>query len=249
MQGNLSFPLICPDWNVDEEILLLVGIEMYGFGNWTEVIEHVGTKSKSQCIDHYNAIYMNSPCFPLPDLSHVMGKSKEGLLAMAKGNGQVKKGIMFQDITTLLLDPKAFKDTMDLFVERYKGKNISVVVDLIQSFLRTFLSSLISIKEGGVRAYKKVAPVETRVFLFQKVALYKCNMAGKPAVVTRVVDSMTNNLRPTRAEATDVGNAILDDLSLLVITKGLTKTGDDYEVKAAHVELVERMRKVSEVYV
>lgn len=42
-----------------------------------------------------------------------------GLVAMA--------GIMFQDITTLLLDPKAFKDTIDLFVERYKGKNISVV--------------------------------------------------------------------------------------------------------------------------
>ncbi|WVZ11415.1 hypothetical protein V8G54_015945 [Vigna mungo] len=38
-----------------------------------------------------------------------------------------KSGIMFQDITTLLLDPKAFKDTIDLFVERYKGKNISVV--------------------------------------------------------------------------------------------------------------------------
>jgi len=34
---------------------------------------------------------------------------------------------MFQDITTLLLNPKAFKDTIDLFVERYKGKNISVV--------------------------------------------------------------------------------------------------------------------------
>ncbi|WRX16257.1 zinc finger protein [Theobroma cacao] len=90
-KDNLSFPLICPDWNADEEILLLEGIEMYGFGNWTEVAEHVGTKSKSQCIDHYNAIYMNSPCFPLPDLSHVMGKSREELVAMAKGNGQVRK--------------------------------------------------------------------------------------------------------------------------------------------------------------
>ncbi|GJQ89269.1 retrovirus-related pol polyprotein from transposon TNT 1-94 [Tanacetum coccineum] len=38
----------------------------------------------------------------------------------------------------------------------------------------------------------------------------KCNMAGKPAMVTCVVDSMTDNLRPTHAEATDVANAVLD---------------------------------------
>ncbi|CAO2819831.1 unnamed protein product [Amaranthus hypochondriacus] len=41
-----------------------------------------------------------------------------------------KPGIMFQDITTLLLDAKAFKDTIDLFVERYKSKNISVVAGI-----------------------------------------------------------------------------------------------------------------------
>ena len=48
------------------------------------------------------------------------------------------------------------------------------------------------------------------MFLIQKTVVFKCNMAGKPAVVTLVVDSMTENLRPTRAEATDVANAILD---------------------------------------
>ncbi|KAI6702257.1 hypothetical protein NL676_011393 [Syzygium grande] len=41
-----------------------------------------------------------------------------------------KPGIMFQDVTTLLLDPQAFKDTIDLFVERYQGKNISVVAGI-----------------------------------------------------------------------------------------------------------------------
>jgi DNA polymerase delta subunit 1 len=35
------------------------------------------------------------------------------------------------------------------------------------------------------------------------------------------------------------------DLSLLVITKGLTKSGEDYANKSAHVELAERMRKVT----
>ncbi|XP_068656376.1 adenine phosphoribosyltransferase 1-like [Aristolochia californica] len=41
-----------------------------------------------------------------------------------------KPGIMFQDITTLLLDPKAFRDTIDLFVERYRDKHISVVAGI-----------------------------------------------------------------------------------------------------------------------
>ncbi|XP_061341060.1 adenine phosphoribosyltransferase 5-like isoform X3 [Gastrolobium bilobum] len=41
-----------------------------------------------------------------------------------------KQGIMFQDITTLLLDHKAFKDTVDIFVDRYRDMHISVVAGI-----------------------------------------------------------------------------------------------------------------------
>ena len=45
---------------------LFQGTEMYGLGNWAEVAEHVGTKSKEQCIEHYTNVYKNSPLFPFP---------------------------------------------------------------------------------------------------------------------------------------------------------------------------------------
>ena len=38
-----------------------------------------------------------------------------------------KKGIMFRDITTLLKDREGFKDTIKVFVERYKDKEINIV--------------------------------------------------------------------------------------------------------------------------
>uniref|UniRef100_A0A9I9CLP5 adenine phosphoribosyltransferase n=1 Tax=Cucumis melo TaxID=3656 RepID=A0A9I9CLP5_CUCME len=75
-------------------------------------------------------------------------------------------GIMFQDITTLLLDPKAFKDTIDLFVERYKGKNISINVfynfDEDDLKLGRNLSLLISLKMAG----SILSRIEARGFIF-----------------------------------------------------------------------------------
>lgn len=49
-----------------------------------------------------------------------------------------------------------------------------------------------------------------KMFLAQKALLRECNLAGKPVYVTRVVDTMTEAPRPTRAEATDVANLVLD---------------------------------------
>ncbi|VFQ82390.1 unnamed protein product [Cuscuta campestris] len=88
----LSFPLLCPDWNADEEMLLLEGIEMYGIGKWAEVCEHVGTKTKDACIEHYTNTYLNSPYFPLPDMTHVVGRNIKELLDMTKENVEDMKG-------------------------------------------------------------------------------------------------------------------------------------------------------------
>ena len=44
----------------------------------------------------------------------------------------------------------------------------------------------------------------------QKKCILRCNAIARPIILTRFVDTMVNTPRPTRAEATDVANAVLD---------------------------------------
>ncbi|KAG5556687.1 hypothetical protein RHGRI_007078 [Rhododendron griersonianum] len=56
--------------------------------------------------------------------------------------------------------------------------------------------------------------------LISKGCCLQVQLGWEPAVVTRVVDSMTGNLRPTRTEATDVANAALDGSDGILLGAG-----------------------------
>lgn len=125
------------------------------------------------------------------------------------------------------------------------GRKISIIakiekgeaIDDIDAIIREADAVMVARGDLGVELHTEDVP------FLQKMIVRKCNEVGKPVIIaTQMLESMIENPTPTRAEASDVANAVVDGADAVMLS-GETSVGK-YPVQT--VEVMERIIKKTE---
>jgi pyruvate kinase len=182
---------------------------------------------------------INLPHTNLADIPALSEKDKEDL----------KFGIKLEVDSVALSFVKSAKDIVEarnlisFYEKKFKIKNeqsIFIISKIEQHEAIDNLDEIIAETDGVMVARGDLA-METNMSqlpLLQKKIIDKANEATKPVIVaTQMLDSMQEKIRPTRAEITDVANAVIDHADALMLS-------NETAVGKHPILVVETMKKI-----
>jgi pyruvate kinase len=143
-----------------------------------------------------------------------------------------------QDVTAIQKYLASIGSDMPVIAKIEDEEGLSNIEDII----RVSAGVMVARGDLGVQIPPERVPLE------QKRIISLCNNEGRPVITaTQMLDSMIRNPRPTRAEATDVANAILDGTDCVMLS-GETANGAYPEAAVEVMDRIARAVEASEEY-
>jgi pyruvate kinase len=133
-------------------------------------------------------------------------------------------------------DVKLLKDLITEY-----GKSVSIIAKIEKPQAIANLEEILAVVDGIMvaRGDLGVEMPPERVPMIQKHIIRRCNESGIPVITaTQMLESMIQNPRPTRAEASDVANAIMDGTDAVMLS-------GESAVGAYPVQAVEMMTRIA----
>lgn len=146
------------------------------------------------------------------NLPHITQKDKDDILFGIKHGFDfiaasfVRNADAIKDIRKILDDNKSNMKIIAKIENREGVDNIDSIIDVADGIM-------VARGDMGVEIPEEEVP------FIQKTIVRKCNNACKPVIIaTQMLDSMMRNPRPTRAEVTDVANAVYDGADVVMLS-------------------------------
>lgn len=173
-------------------------------------------------------------------VSSLTEKDKEDVLFGIKNN---------VDFVALSFVRKAYDITELRGILQKHKSNAQIIAKIETPEALADIDNIIDAADGIMVARGDLAievPAE-EVPLIQKLLIHKCNAAGKPVITaTQMLESMVKNPVPTRAEVSDIANAIIDGTDAIMLSEETTL--GDYPIEAVSIMSKVALRIEKEVY-